>query len=313
MAVRIPGNIVTAENRVKLKLDLKMNYTTKDFRLKAAAERLKKNFDAATQEKGCIVEDVNREALKWVQRRAKANLNESIEKNQRFSRTNSKRLEKAIVNSKYSASSYDGFQFLVADSGILAAVPYYLAVERGSRASVGRLIPLLFLSKNKKSGEGSYNTNETTARQVRTPRRPDPTRGNARRGARGRFIGPAQGGSALSRRRTKTTPSQTVYKTDRIIGPSERLRQSGGGSRIYNGQRLNDFKGKHFGIDKAFFVRVKRPVPAYRYAEHAGAAFRDQKIWKKLMDANSTRLDAALRKNLPVTVESLRVPGGARL
>lgn len=237
--------------------------------------------------KGGEIAKINAECLRWVKDRAAANLEESIQKNQRFKRTNTKRLERAIRSPKWSRSSETGFQFLIHSPALLEEVPYYLAVEVGSRASVGRYLPLLFLGK---AGDGpiSLSTNETQARALRTPRAPDPTRGNNRgRNAKGHFL-KRSARSALPTERTDGG-RQTRFKTDRIIGPSERARQKGG-----------DFKGARFSRDNAFFVQIKRPVPAYHYAANAAADFTSEKIFDKKLELRKAAIEKKTKAKLKI-------------
>lgn len=221
--------------------------------------------------KGGTVEQVNKDALKWVQGKAAANLEEKIQANQRYVRTRTKRLASAIRSPKYSQASDTGFAFLISSPELLAAVPYYLAVESGSRASVGRIIPLLFLGKNQLPGLDSQPKASTLADRLRSPQRPTSARGS---------------GSGSRLPTTRNSDGQSLFKTDRIIGPGEFKRRAG--------SEAGALKGKHFDRQNAFFVKIKRPVPAYHYAEDAMREFEEKDIWGNLIRARKKTLQSLL-------------------
>jgi hypothetical protein len=239
--------------------------------------------------KGGEIERLNKAALQYVQVHAKKNLQEKMDANKRPAAGRSKRLEKALSSPKYSRVTPDGFHFMEYDSGILDDVPYWLAVEFGSYASVGRYIPLTFLGTNGVNGnrpDGLPNVN-STAKQLRTAYNPHSSRGNALRATRahnpGRGKQPRGSFLPKNERGDVHLAGNSKLTTDRIIGPSEKLRKLG---------TNQEFKQDHF--NRVVFVRVTRPVPAYHYARDAARQFKSEKIYEKSLRASQANLTKKL-------------------
>lgn len=268
-----------------LDVELKLDFELKELpKLRRIALEIERNFKKLNG-KGGAIEEINQAALKWVQNQAVQNLDASIERNQRYKKTRSRRLEKALVDPRFSKADEKGFSFLIQSPELIETVPYYLAVEKGSRASIGRVIPMLFLGL-KGDDLKSQPRRDTPAASLRYPKRPDPRRGNNRRNPKtGRFANQSSGVSRLPQTRYK---GETIYKTDRSIGPSERRRREAAGQ----------LKSPFFDKSNAFFIKVKRPVPAYHYAERAGVAFRNQNVWRSIMGTKRTEIKQQMTANL---------------
>jgi hypothetical protein len=234
---------------------------------------LEVNFRKLLKQNG-VIHQVNKEGLQIVKRLAINDLKAKIQTNRRFARTNSGRLEKALGDTRNSKVTRTGFEFLIYTPKLLKEVPYYLAVEEGSFASVGRFVPLIFLSRpNDRKGRPQEITAETSARSVTKPQAPDPTRGNALTGPRGGRLASGQRGIPIER----DGRGHTVRKTDRIVGPSEIKRK-----KLKNGI---------FRPNNAFVVQIKRPVPAYHYARDAGREFSSKHMYAGLLQTKRNELE----------------------
>lgn len=248
--------------------------------------------------KGGEVERLNKAALKWVQVHAVENLQAKVEANGRTAAGRSRRLEKALISPKYSTVKPDGFAFMEYSSGILEDVPYWLAVEFGSYASVGRYIPLTFLGRRAGTENAGLPTTSSKAKDLTQPYLPHVSRGNALRATRAYNPGPGKQprGTFLPRaQRGISTENNPRLRTDRIIGPSERIRKDKEGQ---------GFRQPHFHV--VSFVRVTRPVPAYHYARDASRQFRRDKIYEKSLRASQ----ANLTKKLGIAAQKRLAFGG---
>ncbi len=84
----------------------------------------------------------NRRSLVYMQNRSAKNLDDAIAAHGRPQTFSSGRLRRAILSDEFSRADRDGFEFLI-DSLIEPAVPYYRAIESGSRHMVNKRILII--------------------------------------------------------------------------------------------------------------------------------------------------------------------------
>jgi hypothetical protein len=214
----------------------------------AAAER---RWQKETGKSGLFLQ-INTEALHVLQQDALKNLRGSIARNGRpdirSRKANATRLEDALVDDKYSEVTEKKIALLVR-SKVVDDVPYYRALEYGSRSQIGKERYFLYLSA--RSGISSSNFATDPARIFNRRQRPSMLRNN------GRNANP----KSLSYNPASQVRPEVGQRTDRIVGTRER-----------QGRSISKaFKGS---VHK---IIIRRPVPAYRYANNAGRDLIDGK------------------------------------
>ncbi len=224
------------------------------------ARKLKRAFEKETGDSG-FMKEANRQSLLIIQKRAQENLISKMSEHGRPPIRNTQpggrpSLQNEIVKMKYSYYSGASFAFLQR-AKIFPVVPYYASIEYGDDSQVGRYIYFNFLGTNPRT-EKRRSTNPGT------PNRAD----NFNPGAyRHRHYANVARSQALRSPKHQTARKAMDYSgatySDRIIGPRERgwVRGSNEG-----------WKG-----NGSVRVKIKRPVPAYRYGRDAVNTFIRQK------------------------------------
>lgn len=141
-----------------------------------------------------IIRAANREGLRWIQLKAKENLEQKIVSHGR-PHFRSFRLEGAVVSDNFSTADGRGIKFLI-DKKIRNVVPYYASLEYGDRSQIGRRIPFFFLS----TGFGIRSLNRAGAHEHEFKQHQAPDIARVNDAARSNRL------------------------SDRIIGPRERQR-----------------------------------------------------------------------------------------
>ncbi len=141
-----------------------------------------------------IIRAANRDGLRWIQLKARENLEQKIVSHKR-PHFRSFRLEEAIVSDNFSTADGRGIKFLI-DKKIRGVVPYYASLEYGDKSQIGRRIPFFFLSTG--FGIRSLNRAGAAEHEFKQHQAPDINRVN--------------------------DASRSNRLSDRIIGPRERQR-----------------------------------------------------------------------------------------
>ncbi len=279
------------------------------FELQVKAEKLAVEMRKLTGRQGFIA-DANKEALEWVKDRAAENLKESMAAHARPQRFSTRKLRGAILANKSHEVTPTGFKFMVRDK-VEPVVPYYHALEVGNDYWVGKYVWLAFLGTS--ADPASRNTEAHMGKAYRYRQRPNITRGNTDKGIRGQ----------TSREKIEGKPGGPL-KSDRLVGPRERgakasLKYAPPGSGA-------DHVNKNKNVIP-YRVKIRRPVPAYRYGTRAAEAFlandmaeyskaldKTKKDWEKRWQAQlATKNDpvaSAANKTKKKTTKKIKPPTG---
>jgi hypothetical protein len=246
-------------------------------RLVTQARKMEERF-AREMKKGGFIEQTNRESLHWIQKKALENLEQSMATNRRPSFPTHK-LEKAIVNDKYSTVSPTEIQFLVREK-IFPVVPYYASLEYGDRSQIGRDIFFLFLGVRK--GADDPNTSGDSRRIFNRTHKPSDVRNNRSPHVPHTIHSEGDGGLHESRRAKTVTFGRSNGVSDRLVGPRE-----------------YDIYGKApFKSTRRFRVIIRRPVPRYAYGTKAGDLFLSSKQYKQIFAQASAEFAAQSKVTL---------------
>ncbi len=246
--------------------------------VKAQAAKLTRAFKKMGG-KGGLVHRTNKESVKWVARQAVRNLEESIKSNARPGRFNSGKLARVVRNEDSHAVSTVGFRFMD-ENKVRKQIDYAFSLEYGDRSQIGRDIYFLFLGKSpnrrtRKDTNRSQTKNDRDRQQAgknfqvrsdnaesfRFSHRPSLRRSTHP------YFGVAH--------HTNADGNNSQRVSDRLIGPRQfRSGGKGGGG----------FKSKHIANGKRFQVRIKNPVPQYRYGRKAGKQFVDEDHYLRLLN-----------------------------
>lgn len=206
---------------------------------------------------GGIMKPAYEQSLKFLIDRSIANLNEAIAEHRRpqFARFRNGELERVIRNQNSHTITNRGFRFMVEDK-VRAQIPYAFSLEYGDKSQVDQYRYLIFLGPP----EGRTGVQGNQSEQFRSHHKPDSTRGTDPR------TGVANRGQHLL--------------ADRIIGKRE----------LETGGKADAKKGIPGGLNlrsdyvlgaKRYRVKIKNPVPAYRYGRDAGEAFNESGLFAK--------------------------------
>jgi hypothetical protein len=200
-----------------------------------------------------ILENVNQKSLDFMVDRARKNLKESTYENATNPRERTGRLDAALANKGNHVVTAEGFLFMVASRLDGSPAPYWRAIEQGSRASVGRRIPLTFRAGNYSQYYQRYGPESDKRNDV-------PGRKPVYKDIRARYSGEG------SDRKTRSKDAK-AYLTKKKIPKSRRLQ------------------------GEAQFVTVKRPIRAYRYGGKAVDAFNAGDKYRQLLRTAIRQID----------------------
>lgn len=266
------GRPLTGPNGESIQLSVQQ--PARQARLVTQARRMEEEFIRATKSGG-FVESTNRESLHWIQRQALKNLETSMATNRRPGFP-THRLEKAIVNDKYSEVTPTTVKFLVREK-IFPDVPYFASLEYGDRSQIGRDIYFLFLGVRK--GADAPNTRGDSRRIFNRTQRPSDVRNNRSPNVAHTIKSHGDGGLHESRRAKTVTFSRSDAVSDRLVGPRE-------------------YKARSFKSTRRFRVIIRRPVPRYAYGQKAADLFLSTQQYKRIFREASAAFNAQQKVKL---------------
>lgn len=246
--------------------------------VKAQAARLTKAFRKLGG-KGGLVYATNQSSVKWLQQQAVSNLNEKIKAHGRPNNFRSGALARVIRNENSHVVSTVGFRFMV-EKNVRKQIPYAFSLEYGDRSQIGRDIYFLFLgrspsksrpstnrsqsqnAKDRADAAQAFNNRSDNAERFRHSHRPSLTRSTHP------YFG--------VQHHTEASGARAGTVSDRLIGPREfNTGGKGGGA----------FRSGYIKKGKRFQVRIKNPVPQYRYGRDAGKKFVENDVYRTLLQA----------------------------